>query len=131
LNIDAMTRPARVYEVGRRNIFSAVVCVFLIAVETPSFATDTDRAAAAVQRREGVTIGGGDGSSFDKAMIVHADNLPKEFLAGYEYIVLRYRWFQLALDRLSITTGNLITLLLLRTLGRWVSRNRSAFSTLM
>jgi hypothetical protein len=96
LNIDAMTRPARVYEVGLRNIFSAVVCVFLIAVETPSFATDTDRAAAAVQRREGVTIGGGDGSSFDKAIIVHADNVPKEFLAGYEYIVLRYRWFQIS-----------------------------------
>ena len=96
-----MTRPARVYEVGLRNIFSAVVCVFLIAVETPSFATDTNRAAAAVQRREGVTIGGGDGSSFDTAIIVHADNLPKEFLAGYEYIMLRYRWFQ-------ISTGSIV-----------------------
>ena len=84
-----MTRPARVYEVELCNIFSAVVCVFLIAVEPP-FATDTDRAAAEVQRSEGVTIGGDDGSSFDKAIIVHADNLLKELLAGYEYIVLRY-----------------------------------------
>ena len=40
-----MTRPPRVYEVGPPNISSAVVCVFLIAVDTPSFATDTDRAA--------------------------------------------------------------------------------------
>jgi hypothetical protein len=96
LNIDAMTGPVRVHEVGLRNIFSAVVCVFLIAVETPSLATDTDRAAAPLQHPEGVTIGGGDGSSFDKAIIVHADNLPKEFLAGYEYIVLRCRWFQIS-----------------------------------
>jgi hypothetical protein len=47
-------------------------------------------------QREGVTISGGDGSSFDKAIIVHAVDLPKEFLAGYKYIVLRYRWFQIS-----------------------------------
>jgi hypothetical protein len=51
------------------------------------------RTPAALQREE-VTIAGGDGSSFDKAIIVHAANLQKAFLAGYEYILLRYRLFQ-------------------------------------
>ncbi|PYJ67249.1 MAG: hypothetical protein DMF38_04205 [Verrucomicrobia bacterium] len=46
-----------------------MVCVFLIAVERPSFATDADQVAA-VLKGEGVTIGAGDGSSFDKAIIV-------------------------------------------------------------
>jgi len=43
-----------------------------------------------------VTIGGGDGSSFDKAIIVHAASLPQAMLAGFEYIVLRYKWFQIS-----------------------------------
>jgi TonB family protein len=75
---------------------SFIACVFLIAVEMPSFAADTDRAAAAVERREGVTIGGGDGSSFDKAIIVHAASLPHAMFAGFEYIALRYKWFQIS-----------------------------------
>jgi TonB family protein len=91
-----MAKATHVYEVRLRNISTWVVCVCLIAVETPSFGTDTDRAAAAVQRREGVTIGGGDGSSFDKAIIVHAASLPQALLAGFEYIALRYGWFQIS-----------------------------------
>jgi TonB family protein len=90
-----MTRPVRIYAVGLRNISSAVVCVFLIAFEMPSFAVETDRAAIAVERREGVTIGGGDGSSFEKAIIVHAASLPQASFAGFEYIALRYGWFQI------------------------------------
>jgi len=62
----------------------------------PSFAADTDRAAAAVERREGVTIGGGDGSSFDKAIIIHAASLPQAMFGGFEYIALRYGWFQIS-----------------------------------
>jgi hypothetical protein len=50
-------------------VIALMICVFLIAVERPSFATDADQAAA-VLKGEGVTIGGGDGSSFDKAIIV-------------------------------------------------------------
>src|SRR5467141_1673240 len=91
-----MTKPVRIYEAGLRNISRAVVCVFLIAFETPSFTGETDRAATAVERREGVTIGGGDGSSFDKAIIVHAASLPQAMLAGFEYIALRYNWFQIS-----------------------------------
>jgi len=90
-----MTRPIRIYQVGLRNIFSALVCVFLIASETQVFAVETDRAAVAIERREGVTIGGGDGSSFEKAIIVHAASLPQALLAGFEYIALRYGWFQI------------------------------------
>src|SRR5437899_7203060 len=96
-----MAKPVRIYEAGLRNISSAVVCVFLIAFETPSFAGETDRAAAAVERREGVTIGGGDGSSFDKAIIVQAASLSQAMFAGFEYIALRYKWF-------GITGGSLV-----------------------
>jgi TonB family protein len=95
LNVDAMTRPVRIYEVGLRNISSAVVCAFFIASETPSFGVGTDRAAIAIERREGVRIGGGDGSSFDNAIIVHAASLPQALLAGFEYIALRYGWIQI------------------------------------
>ena len=91
-----MTRPVRIYPVGLRNISSAAVCVFLIASETPSLAVETNRAAIAVERREGVTIGGGDGSSFEKAIIVHAAGLPQASFAGFEYVVLRYGWFQIS-----------------------------------
>ena len=79
-----MTRFARIYEVGLLNISDVMVCVFLIASETPVFAVETDRAAVAIERREGVTIGGGDGSSFGKAIIVHAASLPQALLAGFE-----------------------------------------------
>src|SRR5205823_10142824 len=71
-------------------------CVFLIAFDMPSFAVETDRAAISVERREGVTIGGGDGSSFEKAIIVHAASLPQSSFAGFEYVVLRYGWFQIS-----------------------------------
>ena len=96
-----MTRPVRIYQVGLRNISSAVVCVFLIAFDMPSFAVETDRAAISVERRERVTIGGGDGSSFEKAIVVHAASLPQASLAGFEYIALRYGWFQ-------ITSGSIV-----------------------
>lgn len=69
--------------------------VLLIECAAQSFAANTDRAAAAVERREGVTIGGGDGSSFDKAIVVHAASLHQALLAGFEYIALRYGWFQI------------------------------------
>ena len=49
--------------------------VFLTGCAAQSFAANTDRAATAVERREAVAIGGGDGSSFDKAIIVHAASL--------------------------------------------------------
>ena len=49
--------------------------VFLTGCAAQSFAANTDRAATAVERREGVAIGGGDGSSFDKAIVVHAASL--------------------------------------------------------
>lgn len=91
-----MTRPLCTYEVGLRNISTAVVCVFLIVFETPSLGAGTDRAAVAVERREGVTIGGGDGSSYDKAIIVHATSLAQAMFAGFEYITLRYGWFQIS-----------------------------------
>jgi TonB family protein len=91
-----MTRAARFYRFGFRNIATAVVCVFLTVFETPSFAVETDRAAVAVERREGVRLGGGDGSSFEKAIIVHAASLPQAMFAGFEYITLRYGWFQIS-----------------------------------
>jgi hypothetical protein len=79
-------------------LFFAGVCV--VAGGTASFATETDRAAASL-RREGVTIGGGDGSSFDKAIIVHADSPRIALLAGYQYVLLRYRLWQFSSYRLS------------------------------
>lgn len=79
--------------------FIAGVC--LIGCAAQFFAADTDRAAVAIERREGVTISGGDGSSFDKAIVVHAASLPQATLAGFEYIALRYNWFQ-------ITSGSLV-----------------------
>jgi TonB family protein len=100
-----MTKPVRIYEAGLRNISRAVVCVFLIAFETPSFAGETDRAAVAIERREGVTIGGGDGSSFDKAIIVHAASLTQALLAGFEYIALRYKWFQISSGSIAYYKG--------------------------
>ena len=84
-----MTRCVRIYKVKLRNISSVIICVFLIASETPAF-------AVAVLRREGVTIGGGDGSSFEKAIIVHAAYLPQALFAGFEYVALRYGWFQIS-----------------------------------
>jgi len=52
-------------------------------------------AAVAIERREGVTISGVDGASFEKAIVVHAASLPQATLAGFEYIALRYGWFQI------------------------------------
>jgi hypothetical protein len=90
-----MARPVRIREVGLSNVSSAIICVFLVVSETPAFAVETDRAAVAIERREGVTIGGGDGSSFEKAIIVHAASQPQALVAGFEYIALRYGWFQI------------------------------------
>ena len=83
--------PAHVHAV-RLRLFIACVC--LIGCATQSFAADTDRAAAVLQRELGVTIGGGDGSSFEKAIIVHAPKIEKAILAADEYIALRYRLAQ-------------------------------------
>ena len=91
-----MIKSVRIYEVRLRNFSSAALCFFLIASKTPCFAVETDRAAVAIERREGVTISGGDGSSFEKAIIVHAASLPQALLAGFEYIALRYGWIQIA-----------------------------------
>jgi TonB family protein len=100
-----MTKPVRLYEVGLGNISRVVVCFFLIASGTQSFAAVTDRAAVAIERREGVKIGGGDGSSFDKAIIVHAASLPQALLAGFEYIALRYGWFQIGSGSIAQSKG--------------------------
>jgi TonB family protein len=83
-------------KVNSRGLQLLVACVCLIGCATQSFATNTDRAAAAVERREGVTIGGGDGSSFDKAIIVHAASLPQALFGGFEYVALRYGWIQIS-----------------------------------
>jgi TonB family protein len=72
-----------------------------MAFQTASFAVETDRAAVTIERREGVTIGGGDGSSLDKAINIHAASLPQAMFAGFEYIALRYGWFQ-------ITSGSIV-----------------------
>jgi hypothetical protein len=45
-------------------------------------------------QREGVTIAGGDGSSFEKAIIIHAPNRETAIWALYEYIILHYRLWQ-------------------------------------
>jgi len=92
------TIAAIVYAVRLRLL---IACICLIGCATQSFAADTDRAAVAIERREGVTIRGGDGSSFEKAIVVHAASLPQATLAGFEYIALRYNWFQ-------ITNGSLV-----------------------
>jgi len=66
-----------------------------MGVTTQFFAANTDRAATAVERREGVTISGGDGSSFDKAIIVHAASLPQAMFGGFEYVALHFGWIQI------------------------------------
>src|SRR5215469_3088104 len=71
------------------------VCIWVFACETPTFAANTDRAAAVLQRDLGVTISGGDGSSFEKAIIVHASNVKAATAAVWEYIALRYRVWEL------------------------------------
>jgi hypothetical protein len=73
-----------------------VVCICAFACETPSFAADTDRAAGVLRRELGVTIGGGDGSSFENAIIVYAPNVETAKVAVWEYIALRYRVWQLS-----------------------------------
>jgi TonB family protein len=88
-------------KVNGRGFQLFVACVCLTGYAAQSFAAETDRAAAAVERREGVTIGGGDGSSFEKAIIVHAASLSQAMFAGFEYIVLRYKWF-------GISSGSLV-----------------------
>ena len=72
-----------------------VVCRCIAPCETPCFAAEPDRAATVLQRELGVTIGGGDGSSFEKAIIMHASNVETETVAEYEYITLRYRLWQI------------------------------------
>jgi TonB family protein len=106
-----MTRAARFYRFGFRNIATAVVCVFITVFETPSFAVETDRAAVAVERREGVRLGGGDGSSFEKAIIVHAASLAQAMFAGFEYIALRYGWFQISSGSIVRSKGKVYKVL--------------------
>jgi hypothetical protein len=93
------TIPAHVYVMELRFF---IACVCLITCATQSFAADTDRAAAVLKRELGVTIVGGDGSSFEKAIIVNAANPQMAVLAGDEYIALRYRVWKISSYRLSI-----------------------------
>jgi hypothetical protein len=87
--------PAHVYAVKSRKTGALfLACVCLIASETPSFPSDTVRTPASLQR-EGITLGGGDGSSFEKAIIVHAPDEVRAIVAEHEYILLRYRLLQL------------------------------------
>jgi hypothetical protein len=81
------------------------ICICLIVCETPSFAADTDRAAAVLQRELGVTIGGGDGSSFEKAIIVRSSKVEMAIAAAWEYISLRYRLWQFSGWHISIRKG--------------------------
>ena len=57
-----------------------------------------------------VTIGGGDGSSFEKAVIVHAHKLETAILAAYKYIALRYRLAQFSQWHLSSRKSAVLTL---------------------
>jgi len=89
------TNPAHVYAVKSRKTGALfLACVCLIASETPSFPSDTVRKPVSLQR-EGITLGGGDGSSFEKAIIVHAPDEVRAIVAEHEYILLRYRLLQL------------------------------------
>jgi hypothetical protein len=100
--VTALSAGADVYPVRLRFF---IFCICLTACETPSFAADTDRAATVLQRELGVTIGGGDGSSFEKAIVVHAPKVETAILAAYEYIALRYRLVQFSQWHLSIRKG--------------------------
>ena len=66
-----------------------LVCACLIACETPSSATDTGRLPPAL-RRQGVTIGGGNGLSFDTEVVIHAPNQEAGIVSEHEYIDARY-----------------------------------------
>jgi len=91
-----MSMPSPVVaHVSTMRLYLFIAGVFLTGCAAQSFAANTDRAATAVERREGVAIGGGDGSSFDKAIVVHAASSQQALLAGFEYIALRYGWFQI------------------------------------
>ena len=105
-----------------------VACLCLFGYATQSFAADIDRAAAAVERREGVTIGGGDGSSYDRAIIVRAASLPQAMFAGFEYIALRYKWFQISSGSLVRNNGKSYKVLTYEDHRRGATRKRSAFS---
>jgi hypothetical protein len=124
----AIKIPEHVYAL-RLQVFIACMC--LIGSTTQSFAADTDGAAAAVERREGVTIGGGDGSSYDKAIIVHAASLTQAMFTGFEYIALRYNWFKISSGSLVRHNRKSYKVLTYEDHRRWVTRNRSAFSTWM
>ena len=124
------TIPAHLYALKSRKTGALfLACVCLIASDTLSFATDTVRTPAALQR-EGVTIGGGDGSSFEKAIIVHAANPQMAVLAGYEYILLCYRLWQFSSYRLSIYKGKnyfVLTYDDVRTIGPFPNKKKRVF----
>lgn len=77
-------------------VLRSVSSLLFVGFATQIFAANTDRAATAVERREGVTINGGDGSSFDKAIIVHAASLPEAMFGGFEYVALHFGWIQIS-----------------------------------
>jgi hypothetical protein len=107
-----------------------VICICLIACEMPSFAADTDRAAAVLQRELGVTIGGGDGSSFEKAVIVHSSKVETVILAAYEYIALRYRLAQFNEWHISIRKGKYYLVMTYKytvTMGPFPNRKTRVF----
>ena len=63
------TNSAYVY--AGKSLALFVVCMGLNAYERPSFANDRIQTPAALQR-EAVTVGDGDGSSFEQAIMIHA-----------------------------------------------------------
>ena len=71
-----------------------VGCICYVVTETRCLATDTVRTPPSLQR-EGITLSGGDGSSFEKAIIIHAHDEKRAILAEYEYMLLHYRALQL------------------------------------
>jgi hypothetical protein len=71
-----------------------LVCIWFVVCQTPSSATETIRTPASLQR-EGITLSGGDGSSFEKAIIIHAHDEKQAVMAEYEYMLLHYRALQL------------------------------------
>jgi hypothetical protein len=71
-----------------------LVCICFVGTGTRCLAIDTVRTPAALQR-EGITLGGGDGSSFEKAIVIHAPDEVRAIVAEHEYILLRYRLLQL------------------------------------
>jgi hypothetical protein len=80
--------------------------------------------------REGVTIVGGDGSSFENAIVVHAADLQRAFIGAYEYILLRYRLLQFSTVSIVRYRGNhyhVITFNDVTTIGPFPHQKKRVF----